>query len=102
MVMKTGADLARCISEREAEERVRMINRLRRIEGQIRGLSEMVASGRPCEDVAQQMAAVRRALERAYMHMMTCTLMEVTDGYTPEGEVKQDVQRVLDLLQKYA
>jgi DNA-binding FrmR family transcriptional regulator len=79
-----------------------MVNRLNRIQGQIGGISDMVANGQPCEEVAQQMSAVRRALEKAYMHMMTCTLMEVTDGYTSEGAVKQDVQRVLDLLQKYA
>ena len=42
-----------------------VVNRLKRIEGQVRGLIDMVESGRPCEDVAQQMSAARKAMEEA-------------------------------------
>ena len=38
-----------------------IVNRLRRIEGQVRALAEMVDAGRPCEDIAQQMSAARKA-----------------------------------------
>ena len=40
-----------------------LINRLKRIEGQVRGLEKMVESGRECEDVITQLAAVRSAIE---------------------------------------
>lgn len=86
----------------EAAERTKMVNRLRRIEGQVRGVSDMVSSGRPCEDVAQQMSAIRKALERAYMHMMACSLMEVAENHAAaDRPMRDDVQRVLSLLQKY-
>ena len=39
-----------------------LINRLKRIEGQIRGLEKMIGSGRECEDVITQLAAVRSAI----------------------------------------
>ena len=35
-----------------------VVDRLKRIEGQVRGLIVMIESGRPCEDVAQQMACL--------------------------------------------
>ncbi len=37
-----------------------VVNRLKRIEGQIRGLIDMVQTERSCEEVAQQMAAARK------------------------------------------
>ncbi|HLC29919.1 MAG TPA: metal-sensing transcriptional repressor, partial [Dehalococcoidia bacterium] len=40
-------------------------DRLRRIEGQVRGIQRMVTEERPCDDVLAQVMAVRAALERA-------------------------------------
>ena len=41
------------------------VNRLRRAEGQIAGVIRMLESGRDCEDVVTQLAAVSRALDKA-------------------------------------
>ena len=43
----------------------KVLNRLARIEGHVRSIREMVASGRDCSDVLIQVAAVRSALDRA-------------------------------------
>ena len=40
-----------------------LINRLKRIEGQVRGLQKMVDSGRDCESILTQLAALRSAIE---------------------------------------
>ena len=42
-----------------------IVNRLSRLEGHVRSIKEMVASGRDCAEVLVQMAAVRSALDRA-------------------------------------
>lgn len=93
------------ISEREQQERAAMVNRLRRIEGQVRGISEMITQGRSCEDVAQQMAAARRALEKAYLHMMSCSIMEAVADLSDDSMTatkRKELDRVVELLQKYA
>lgn len=41
------------------------VNRLRRAEGQIAGVIRMLESGRECEDIVTQLAAVSRALDKA-------------------------------------
>ncbi len=75
-----------------------IINRLRRIEGQVRALAEMVDSGRPCEDIAQQMSAARKAMDKAFYRMMACSMLEaVTNGESVEG-----VERSTRILEKYA
>jgi DNA-binding FrmR family transcriptional regulator len=39
--------------------------RLRRIEGQVRGVQRMIEEGRDCPDILQQMAAIRSAVHQA-------------------------------------
>lgn len=39
--------------------------RLRRIEGQVRGVQRMIEEGRECPDILQQMAAIRAAMHQA-------------------------------------
>ena len=43
----------------------KVLNRLRRAEGQLAGVIRMVEAGRDCKDVVTQLAAVSRALDKA-------------------------------------
>jgi DNA-binding FrmR family transcriptional regulator len=45
--------------------------RLRRVEGQVQGLQRMLAEGRDCVDVVQQVAAARAALDRVAIDVIT-------------------------------
>jgi DNA-binding FrmR family transcriptional regulator len=47
------------------ESRKKVLNRLKRIEGQIRGLQRMVESEAPCEDVLTQLSAATAAMKKA-------------------------------------
>ncbi|MBS3957380.1 MAG: metal-sensitive transcriptional regulator [Clostridiales bacterium] len=51
-------------------ERKRIINRLKRLEGQIRGLQMMVESGKDCEDVLTQIMAAKSALNQVGLHII--------------------------------
>ena len=42
-----------------------LVQRLRRIEGQIRGIQQMLTEGRECRDVVTQISAARKALDQA-------------------------------------
>ena len=50
--------------------------RLARIEGQVRGVRRMIGEDQPCEDIAQQLAAARKALDRAFYEMVSCMIRE--------------------------
>lgn len=79
-----------------------VINRLKRIEGQVRGLIDMVEQGRPCEDVAQQMSAARKAMDKAFYRMMACSVMEAVTVSDNEGDALREVERSTRILEKYA
>jgi len=72
-------------------------NRLKRIEGQVRGLQRMVAEQRDCEAILTQLMAARAALDRVGL-MVTDNFVEqcLVDA---EGELSRErVRRVLDLV----
>ncbi len=79
-----------------------VVDRLKRIEGQVRGLILMIESGRPCEDVAQQMAAARKAMDKTFFRMMACTMMEAATATSNATSVESEVERATAILERYA
>lgn len=57
------------------KHRTDILNRLKRAEGQLRGIQRMIEEGEGCLPIATQMAAVRKALDSTYVRMTIC-LME--------------------------
>ncbi|MFT5933577.1 MAG: DNA-binding FrmR family transcriptional regulator [Hydrogenophaga sp.] len=93
---------ANAASNYRSEHQRDVINRLKRIEGQVRGLIDMVDQGRPCEDVAQQMSAARKAMDKAFYRMMACTVMEAVSSAQSESDTLREVERSTKILEKYA
>jgi len=54
----------------DEEERKKIINRLRRLEGQIRGLQSMIDSGQECDAVLTQIMAAKSALNQVSLHII--------------------------------
>jgi DNA-binding FrmR family transcriptional regulator len=63
-----------CAMNPLADESARqdLLNRLKRAEGQLRGIQRMVEEGQPCLDIASQLSAVRKALDSTYVRMTVC------------------------------
>lgn len=56
----------------DAAKRTELLNRLKRAEGQLRGIQRMIEEDQSCMDIAAQMAAVRKALDSTYVRMTVC------------------------------
>jgi DNA-binding FrmR family transcriptional regulator len=64
----------------DVESRTDLLNRLKRAEGQLRGIQRMLEEGQDCMDIATQMAAVRKALDSTYVRMTVCFMQaELTE-----------------------
>ncbi|WP_167628243.1 metal-sensitive transcriptional regulator [Listeria valentina] len=48
----------------DASEKKALVNRLRRAEGQVRGLAQMIETERPAKEILTQLAAAREALKK--------------------------------------
>ena len=51
-----------------------LTSRLRRAEGQVRAVARLLGEGEPCDVVAQQLTAARRALDRTFFAMVGCAV----------------------------
>lgn len=56
-----------------------LVIRLRRVEGQVRGIQRMVTDGAPCSEVLTQLAAARRALDATGLALLDTRLHECLD-----------------------
>jgi DNA-binding FrmR family transcriptional regulator len=73
-----------------AEELAGVVKRLRRAEGQIRGVIRMIEEGRDCADVVTQLAAVSRALDRAGFKIIATGLRQCAAGTGDGGAVSEE------------
>ena len=61
--------------------------RLARIEGQVRAVRRMIEENRTCENIAQQLSAARRALDRAFYEMVSCMIKHEPAGADKVAEL---------------
>lgn len=85
----TEKEACPCCSEkhtaRSEEEKKKLINRLKRIEGQIRGIIGMMENDAYCNDILIQSAAVNAAVnafnkELLATHIRTCVAKDIREG----------------------
>ncbi len=80
--------------------RTDLLNRLKRAEGQLRGIQRMIEEGQPCLDIASQMAAVRKALDSTYVRMTVCFMQqELQSRLQLDGRGEDQLAPLLDEVQ---
>ncbi|OGA14456.1 MAG: hypothetical protein A3H32_17900 [Betaproteobacteria bacterium RIFCSPLOWO2_02_FULL_63_19] len=80
------------------EHKRALVLRLKRIEGQLRGVQRLVEDEAPCESIAQQLSASRRALDKAYHAMVGCLIETQLTG---KGIAPSDAKPLVEMLSRY-
>jgi DNA-binding FrmR family transcriptional regulator len=78
-----------------------LIRRLRRVEGQVRGIQQMLTDGRDCRDVVTQLSAANKALEQAGFVLVAAGLtwcLEDPERSAAEGYELAEVQKMFTKL----
>ena len=86
-----------------ARDRTAVLNRLKRIEGQVRGVAQMVADERYCIDILQQFQAVKAALAKAESeilrdHAACCVNEAIASGDAADQRAK--FSELIDLFER--
>ena len=74
------------------------LKRLKRIEGQVRGLSRMVEADRYCIDIVTQIAAVRAALRRAEEEILRDHVAHCVEGAIESGNRAEQRRKIAELM----
>jgi DNA-binding FrmR family transcriptional regulator len=88
-----------------AQQKKDLLNRLARVEGQLRGIQKLVAladAPSDCDAVAQQMAAARKALDRAFVQLLTASLVTHTGNAADLAQAKDNAAHLAALFDKFA
>lgn len=85
------------------DNKTALIRRLKIVEGQVRGLQELIANDRYCIDIITQTSAVKRALSTIEdillaNHLGTCVMHQMTHGQVEKA--KKEVLKVYQLKRK--
>lgn len=81
--------------ELDPKEMGKVVNRLKRAQGQLAGVLRMLQEGRDCEDVVTQLAAVSKALDRAGFAIIASGMRQCL--IESNGEETLDVQKLQKL-----
>lgn len=87
--------------ERNGDDKKRILQRLNRIEGQIRGIHKMIEEDKYCVDVLVQVAAARAALDKAGLaifegHTRGCIVQAIKDQRGDEA-----IEELMDVLARF-
>lgn len=83
------------------EQKKKLLSRLRRVEGQVRGVQAMIDRDSSCEAVAQQLAAARKALDRVFFEMVACSMEQALAGTRDAAAARRATAHITQLLAKY-
>lgn len=79
----------------------RLVNRLSRIEGHIRGIKTMVQESQPCPDVLIQIAAVRGALDRVARIILDEHLSQCIARAAKAGNIEDEIEELKAALDRF-
>ena len=98
-----GSETGRKAVAVDPDAKIRNLKRLRRIEGQVRGLHRMIEEDRYCADIMTQISSVNEALrgvgrELMRNHLKHCAASAIQAG---EGEAEAMYDELLDLMHRF-
>ena len=88
-----------------APQKKDLLNRLARIEGQLRGVQKLIAladAPEDCDAVAQQMSAARKALDRSFVQLLTASILTQTGDAADLIDARERAAHLAALLDKFA
>jgi DNA-binding FrmR family transcriptional regulator len=93
------------VSHGYSAERQRLLNRLRRVEGQVRGIEKMVEDDRYCIEILTQIAATTTALESVGLkileeHTRHCVARALASG--DEAVAQEKTEELLAAVQRFS
>jgi len=78
-----------------------VLKRLNRIEGQVRGLSKMIADDRYCIDVVTQIAAVQAALRKVEEEVLRDHVAHCVEHAIASGDADEQRRKVAELMEVF-
>ncbi|MGE7838473.1 metal-sensing transcriptional repressor [Viridibacillus arvi] len=90
------------ITHRSTKEKDDILNRLKRIEGQVRGIQSMVENDRYCVDILIQVSAINAALKKVNMNLLEKHTSHCVSDAIKNGEGEEAIKELMDVFKQFA
>lgn len=88
---------------RHEELQNELLARLKKIEGQVRGVHKMIQDRRGCGEIVIQLAAIKAAVNRVGMNVLGCHLADQIENGLAEGkDVKESLADFMTVFKKFS
>jgi CsoR family transcriptional regulator, copper-sensing transcriptional repressor len=95
-----GSDLDPTFRHSYSRDQAILIRRLRRIEGQVRGIERMIERREYCVDILQQTAALRAAVDSVVLLILEDHVQGCVRSAAQKGEADKYIDEVLDVVRR--
>ncbi len=80
-----------------------LLLRLKKVEGQVRGVQKMIQEGRKCGDIVTQLAAIKSAVNRVSVTVLACHLAEQITNDLQEGrELSESLSGFMKVFKRFS
>ncbi|KGX92839.1 transcriptional regulator [Pontibacillus halophilus JSM 076056 = DSM 19796] len=90
------------VKPRSDEEKQQINNRLKRIEGQVRGIQKMVEDDRYCVDTLVQISAIKNAIDKVGYSLLERHTHHCVANAIHNGEGEEAIDELLKVVQQFA
>lgn len=87
---------------RTKDEKEKVINRLKRIEGQVRGIQKMVEEDRYCVEILVQISAIQSALKNVGFAVTERHINHCVSDAIKQGEGKETIEELMSVLKQFS
>lgn len=84
--------------QRQDEKKKKLQDRLKRIEGQVRGINKMVEEDRYCADILIQLTAVSSALKQVGLTLLEDHMHHCVTGAIQSGEGEETIDELMKII----
>ncbi|WP_050183839.1 metal-sensing transcriptional repressor [Domibacillus robiginosus] len=89
-------------THRSTKEKDQLITRLKRIEGQVRGIQNMIEKDRYCVDILTQISAINAAMNKVGLHLLEKHTQHCVSDAIKDGDGEEAIQELMEVFKRFS
>ncbi|ALC89141.1 transcriptional regulator [Bacillus sp. FJAT-18017] len=90
------------VTHRSTTDKDRLIARLKRIEGQVRGIQNMVENDRYCVDILTQISAINAAMNKVGLHLLEKHTQHCVSDAIKDGNGEEAIEELMEVFKRFS
>ncbi|HEX6593404.1 MAG TPA: metal-sensing transcriptional repressor [Bacillota bacterium] len=90
------------VKPRTTNEKKALVNRLRRVEGQVRGIQKMIEDDRYCVDILIQISAIQQALQKVGFSLLERHTKHCVSTAIKSGDGEKAINELLEVVKQFS